>query len=91
LSFGRNAIREKRHKGCHPREAQKQREKRRLPAVMVVVMMMMIVVVMGPGSERGTCKHQQEQRCCKQFLHKTNPSTRRFAGGSARPQNVSQK
>jgi hypothetical protein len=90
LSVEGNAIREKTHKGCHPHEAEKQREKRRLPAVMMVVMMM-IVVVMGPGSERGTCKHQQEQRCCKQFLHKTNPSTRRFAGGSARPQNVSKK
>jgi hypothetical protein len=89
LSFGRNAIREKRHKGCHPREAQKQREKRRLPAVMVVVMMMMMV--MGPGSERGTCKHQQEQRCCKQFLHNTNPNTLRFAGGGAPPRYVSQK
>jgi hypothetical protein len=39
-----------------PREAEKQREKRRLPAVMMVVMMI-VVVVMGPGSERGTCKH----------------------------------
>jgi hypothetical protein len=67
----------------------KQREKRRLSAVMV--MMMMMVVVMGPGSERGTCKHHQEQHCCKHFLHMTNPSTRRFAGGSTRPRYVSQK
>jgi hypothetical protein len=89
LSFRRNAIREKRHNSCHLREAEKQREKRRLPAVMMVVVVM--VVVMGPGSERGTCKHQQEQRCCKQFLHESNPSTKRFTGGITPPRYVYKK
>jgi hypothetical protein len=79
----------KRHKGCCPRGGEKQREKRRLRVVMMVMMMM--VVMMGPSSERRTCKHHQEQRCCKQFLHKTNPSTQRFADESARPRYVSKK
>jgi hypothetical protein len=55
------------------------------------MMVMMMVVVMGPGSERGTCKHHQEQRCCKQFLHKTNPSMQGFADGRARKWYVSRR
>jgi len=66
LSLERNAIREKRHKGCCPRGGETQREKRRLRRVVMMVMMM--VVVMGPGSERGTCKHHQEQRCAVWFV-----------------------
>jgi hypothetical protein len=56
LNFERNTIREKIHNGCCPCEGEKQRERRRLPAVMMVMMM----VVTGPGGERGTCEHHQE-------------------------------
>jgi hypothetical protein len=54
-------------------------------------MMVMMMVVMGPGSERGSCEYHQKQYSGKQFLHKSNPNTRRFAGGGARPHHVSQK
>ena len=59
-----------------------RRTRRRSSAVSglrVVMMVVMMVVVMGPGGERGTCKHHQEQSAvASKFLHKSNPSTRRL-------------
>jgi hypothetical protein len=56
-----------------------------------MMMVMMVVVMMGPSSERRTCKHHQEQRCCKQFLHESNPSMQGFAGESIQPRHVSKR
>jgi hypothetical protein len=61
----------------------------RLRDVTVVVMMM--AVVTDPGGERGTCEYHQKQSGYKQFLHRSNPSMRRFADGSARSRYVPQK
>jgi hypothetical protein len=85
---GQCAIREKIHSGCRTLGVGKQRERRGL---LVVMMVMMMVVVTGPGSERRACKHHQKQRCCKQFLHESNPNIQRITGGSARPRYVSKK
>lgn len=44
---------------------------------------MMVVVMCDLRSEQRTCNHHQEQTCCKQSLHATNPNTARIAACGA--------